>query len=412
LCPEVIVVATFALCTFFSFLYTEVWELPMHVNTICVIVAEILFFFVGAYLGKVGNPFLDFSESLEEKNFVVKGAPYKINTVIFSFLLLVSVFFVFFNYRESMQIAGQFTASPEIGDRLRAIIHGLQDGTISFSRWNSYRTIFLKSLSYVTIYAFIYNLVFFKKHNDFCLLIPTVLYGIAVLWSGGRQVYIYITLYVLVTLFIMYLIRYNYNKKIALRLITIGIIAFIGFLFVFMGIGSINGKINSSMSITRVLAHYIGTNINAFDDFINHCYPSSTYPGSMTLTQFYNKLRIFYSTIPVFSAYNTNFVQFRDINTNVYTALMRYINDYGYLGCTAIMFLLGFISSSSYHAIRVRKKVGYSLILYGSFIYPIFLLCREERFFMGVVSTTSIYFIILSWIIYRYVLEGGVHEKY
>lgn len=412
LAPEVIVAATFSLCTFFSFLYTDTWHLPMHVNTVIVIVVEILFFAIGSYMGRLPYSFENVQPSIVPEKKLWRIRPYSMDNLVFFSLILVSVLFVFQNYRESMLLAAQVTDSSLVGDRLLAMVNGLQNGTISFSRWHSYRTVFLKSLAYVTFYGYIYNVIFLKKEVTDCrLLVPMLLYAFSIFWNGGRQGYIYITLYVLLVTFILYLIHNKYSTKSLSKILAVGAVAFIGFLFVFVGIGYLNGKISSDMSITRVLAHYIGTNINALDYFINSYYPSSTYVGSMTLTNFYGKLRILDPSIPVFRGYNTNFVEFSGITTNVYTALMRYINDYGYTGCSAIMFLLGLLSSSCYHFIKTRKIIGYPLILYSSFVYPIFLLCREERFFMEVVSTTSVYFVVLSWIFYRYIWEDKNYER-
>lgn len=51
-----------------------------------------------------------------------------------------------------------------------------------------------------------------------------------------------------------------------------------------MGLGVASGKVTLGMGMFRALAHYAGTNIAAFDVFINEMnIPSSQYIGANTL---------------------------------------------------------------------------------------------------------------------------------
>lgn len=131
------------------------------------------------------------------------------------------------------------------------------------------------------------------------------------------------------------------------ELMIIGI-TLVAFLFCFLGIGVINGKIGFNTSFLNVLVHYAGTNISAFDVYINEMVmPDTRYIGTTTLDPIYIFLNNHGFDVPRFYQYITLFTAFGQVTTNVYTAFYRYIHDFGYLGCGMVMLLL-FIQSFSW----------------------------------------------------------------
>lgn len=407
LSPNVIVSGTFCLCCFFSSLYTVQWNLPMHLNTYCLIVFEIIIFALGVFLIRLALG-RKWNNNISKLNFVESVKLYNVSNAWLLGALIVGVLFVYLNYRDTIFIANQLTDSKQLGIMLKAVLEAsyYQNDIAKFSRWHSYRYILLEAFSYVTLYAFIYDSTFGRwKFTYLKLLLPTLIYSAAIFLTGGRQPYIYLIIFIIVVALYLYQSKYNFAPKKLVKLIIPGVFLILAFLLVFFGIGILNGKISGDFSPAKVLAHYIGININALDYFVNTIYPSSVDPGSMTLANVYEKLRFVFPTMTRLNTYNTNFVHFDGITTNVYTALMRYIRDYGYIGCTILMFLFGIISGFCYSSIKFYKKEGIAVIVYAALCFPIFLFCREERIFMNLISTTSVYLVICITIFYKLLLK-------
>jgi oligosaccharide repeat unit polymerase len=105
--------------------------------------------------------------------------------------------------------------------------------------------------------------------------------------------------------------------------------------------------------------------------------------------------------IPKGVTYIPLFVDFGSITTNVYTALMRYISDYGFLGCGIILFLLGFGYTFFYELISLSNYKDWMVLLYAFVSYPIFLIAREERFFNEILASRTVYTFIIMMVFYK-----------
>lgn len=152
-----------------------------------------------------------------------------------------------------------------------------------------------------------------------------------------------------------------------------------------------------------MLVHYAGTNISAFDVYINEMtIPDTPYIGAKTLTPIYGFLHAHGFNVPQFFQYITLFTAFGPVTTNVYTAFYRYINDFGYFGCALIMFLMGFFYTFLYRQLYHYGLKNWMILIYASIAYPIFLIGREERFFNEILATSKISFIVGLLILYKF----------
>ncbi|MCI7216136.1 MAG: oligosaccharide repeat unit polymerase, partial [Megasphaera elsdenii] len=123
----------------------------------------------------------------------------------------------------------------------------------------------------------------------------------------------------MISFFLVYRKNYRGASTLSKELAIIGI-AVVAFLFCFLGIGIINGKIGSDTSFLNVLAHYAGTNISAFDVYINEMLlPDTPYIGTTTLDPIYIFLNNHGFAVPRFYQYITLFTIFGPVTTNVYT---------------------------------------------------------------------------------------------
>lgn len=401
LAPPAIVVITFGFCTFLASLYSETWNLPMHVNTVCIILGNILMFCIGSILAK--------------KIFFCKNFPVRVNDLkeikipnnVIVVLVLMLLFFIYLNYTELYFLSHLYNPSNEISVMLYTTIYHLQMGDIKFSKLYIIRLAIAQCISYIFIYVFMYNKIFFK-HCHYMLILPSIFYIGLILLTGGRQEFLYFIIFLLVSMILLYQYRQEFNTKDMIKIYEMIFFCFGIFLILFIGTGMLSGKIHSTTSIIRVLSHYAGTNITALDVYINKMYiPANEYIGEITLPRLYNNLNILGFNLPTGKEYIKVFVEFDGITTNVYTALRRYIQDYGYIGCMLIMFLLGTVYTSIYMYLKYRNKNFALILLYAAYCYPIFLFCREERFMTSIISGKTILIIFFMYILFNIIKEKG-----
>lgn len=380
-------------------LYTEEWDLPMHYNTAGIMIVMSVLFLLGSYMAdyccSTAKDILLKKECEVSQGFFI-GWP------ILIFFIVLLLIFVYLSYNEFLTAASRVTTETEFSKMLKPFNAGLAHQQIIMSRWNSYRFRFVNGMAYLSILAVWLNIMAHQykeviKWSCFILLfIPFMIL------TGGRQQFMYLVIFAMVSFFLVYRKSYRGRSMLSQELMIIGI-ALGAFLFCFLGIGVINGKIGSNTSFLNVLVHYAGTNISAFDVYINEMVmPDTKYIGATTLDPIYIFLNNHGFDVPRFYQYITLFTAFGPVTTNVYTAFYRYIHDFGYLGCGMVMLLLGFFYTYMYRQLYLQGLKNWMILIYASIVYPIFLMGREERFFNEILTTGKISFLIEVIVLYKF----------
>lgn len=377
--------------------YTDIWDLPMHFNTAIIIVIMSVAFLMGGSLA-------DFCCPLNENTIkfpITNRKGFFISWIIWLFCVIVLSYFIYLNYEDFISIAAQVTNETEFNKMLKPFINGLNQHEIQLPRWNSYRLRFATGMAYLSIMAIWINVMDRQYKEIMKWAIFIILYFPFVILTGGRQQFMYLIIYALISFFLMYR-KAHHNKSSIKKEVSIIGIAIIVFLFCFLGMGLFSGKIGSDSNFMNVLVHYAGTNISAFDVYINEMViPDTQYIGTTTLVPIYNFMYKYGFNIPHFSQYITLFTSFGPVTTNVYTAFYRYIHDFGYFGCGIVMFLLGFFYTYIYRQTYHYGLKNWMILIYASIAYPVFLLGREERFFNEILSMWNMSFIVELLILYR-----------
>lgn len=380
-------------------LYTKIWDLPMHFNTAVIMIVMSILFLVGGSLAEFCC--LPVRNNLEIQSGKPQG--FFISWTVWLFMVILLSFFAYLNYTDFLNAARQVTNETEFTKMLKPFINGLTHQEIVLSRWNAYRLRFANGMAYLSILAVWIN-VMVRQYKEVvkwgCFVLLFIPFMIL---TGGRQQFMYLIMFAMVSFFLVYRKSNNGTDALYKELMIIGI-AVVVFLFCFLGIGVINGKIGSNKSFLDVIIHYAGTNISAFDVYVNEMIkPDTAYIGATTLTSIYNFLHDHgFDNLPAFSMYITEFTGFGPVTTNVYTAFYRYINDFGYFGCGTVMLLLGFFYTFLYKKMYCYGLKEWIILVYASIVYPIFLMGREERFFNEILSTGKISFLVEIIILYKF----------
>lgn len=398
--PPLVATTSFMCCIGLAALYTNIWNLPMHFNTAIVITCMISLFIFGGILAT------KFINKVKIRNDICVTKPIPgmgcIPAKFWLLLILFLLFCLYSNYKEFIVLAGKVTKSCNFSEMLFPVTNGIAQGTIKFSKLFSYKLLFAKSISYTSIIFFWHNFLDKKYLNCLKWGCLVCLYFPFILLTAGRQLFLYFILFSLISL-IMILRKKKIIHK-GFQEVSIVLFAFLGFLLFFLGTGLLNGKINADLGLFRVLVHYAGTNISGFDVYLNEMIiPDTPYIGLLTLSPLTAILNHFGLNYPTGMAYIPLFTVFGNVSTNVYSALFRYIIDYGFLGCGIIMFLLGFGYTLFYEYIAFKNYKNWMVMLYSFISYPIFLLGREERFLNEIFTTWTVYTFIIMICFYQFV---------
>ncbi len=385
-------------CCTLAALYTKMWNLPMHFNSAMIIIVMSCLFFLGSSLAEfsigTGKYICDKSNRYSRGFFI--------SWPLWVFFVIILIYAIYLNYIDFLNAASQVTQETEFKKMLGPVIEGFAHQKIEISRWNAYRLRFATGMAYISVLAVWLNFMAHQYREAFKWGCFIVLYFPFMVLTGGRQQFMYLIMFGLISFFLIHRRQSDTKNSLKKEFTIIGIAIF-AFLFCFLGIGIINGKIGADANFLKVLVHYAGTNIAAFDVYINEMMiPDNQYIGSATLTPIYGFLRAHGVDIPKFSQYITLFTAFGPVTTNVYTAFYRYINDFGYFGCALVMFLIGFFYTFFYRQLYRYGLKNWMILIYASIAYPIFLMGREERFFNEILTTSKISFIVGLLILYKF----------
>lgn len=385
-------------CCALAALYTRAWNLPMHFNSMMIIITMSIFFFIGGIIAERSTctgKYINRDNSSKLRGFYISWP-------LWIFFIVILLYFIYLNYVNFLALASQVTDETEFAKMLGPVNSGFVHKEIETGRWAAYRLRFASGMAYLSILAIWINLMAKQYQEIFKWSCFVILYFPFIVFTAGRQQFMYLIMFAMISFFLIYR-KWKTSESHLEREFLIIAIAIGAFLICFLGMGVINGKVGANTDFLKVLVHYAGTNISAFDVYINEMVmPDNQYIGATTLTQIYGFLYTHGFDVPRFFQYITLFTAFGPVTTNVYTAFARYINDYGYLGCLMIMFLIGFFYTYFYKQIYCHGLKNWMILVYASISYPIFLMGREERFFNEILSTSKFSFIIELLILYKF----------
>ncbi|MBQ9479698.1 MAG: oligosaccharide repeat unit polymerase [Selenomonadaceae bacterium] len=386
--PSIIFVGTLMLSVAMAMTLADKWCLTVGLKTfLCLALASTAFV--------LGNIFADRCVRSDEpiSNPTVE---IRIGNLKIILALLIMAVLLYFNFLESYEMSIELGNKKGLAEMIRVNRQAIEAQLATFSRWTSYRSMLAQAITYTFLYVFVRNAIE-RRVIRLRYLLPLLLYIPMLILNTGRMGLLCLFVYVVVVASIIH--QRRHPRSIVKRLSTVKALvgAAIGFAALFMLMGVFTGKtITAERTPLIILAHYAGLSIPALDVFLNRDLVESTLIGSHTLHGIYRTLGTIgfdLPTVPLFLP----FVAFNGIDTNVYTAEARYIQDYGWLGMTMILWSFGALYSFGYRYVRDRSS-ALPLMFYGFCSYPLFLSSIDERVMLDLFSTTPIYILILLWL--------------
>ncbi len=392
--PGCLAILVFLISSLVFTLNAVKWDTEISIETVLLIISALLIFGMGSrskvsfYYGK--------KRPTKEVDQIIN---YNIKPSVILILFAVGIVVDFVIYRRAMQIlTGRATIRNMLFTLRVALADDAKWGTgISILREGYY------AIGYSSIFAYCVNVsddfkATWKKWGY--ILLPAIPMLIAMFLSTGRTGFIRVVCVIFITLITLV----GYRKRIKLgKFFRIGILVFVLLLFVFFQLGKATGK-SQIFSAFDTLSIYVGSSIGALDGYLKNPVSYSNSFGGETLYGFRRIARFFDERIiatPIPLPFHR---VIHGYNTNVYTALRRYINDFGIGGMYIIMFLEGMFFGNWEYFVRKEKRKDLSLLLYAYFMYDVILIAIEENFFREMLTFAQIFIVVAFILFYYYVL--------
>ena len=404
LAPSFLMSATMTISTFFAMVNVNRWDLHVGIATSIVIISSIIAFGAGGIWCSSCYAHSNFNVTISNQ------VPYKINNYVLTFLSIVMIVLCYFSFREMYALSVLLGNTEGYRNIIRVVRLAIEGHQIHLSRWMNYRHLLAQLIAYFYIYIFSFNTIFCGfKWREIRSLVPVLLFIPFIILTTGRMALMILLIYSVMLIAILYQKKNGSTVKIKAKLFWIFSLTGGIFVLLFFLLGIFTGKtISADRTPFIIISHYAGLSIPALDVFLNQPTVVSNHIGSNTLLGVYRAINHFGLHLPEVQIF-LQFTQFNGINTNVYTAMRRYIQDFGYVGTVIIMWLLGTLYTGFYCFITKKDTSPLAIILYAIYVFPLFLSSIDERFFLDIIGTSLFYTIGVAWALYHLLLKNSLN---
>ena len=239
-----------------------------------------------------------------------------------------------------------------------------------------------------------YMLLYITNRKEKKYLLPIILYLIAAVFSTGRMAIIKFAIVTLVLYYLLISRPKGQTRKFETTMIKVLVIG-IG---VFIGLGMLTGKSGLYSSVFENVSMYIASGIPAFDKSIEVARTGFTGTSIWGIVNFLSKFGIEFSVKNNYLPYV--YFPYMNHSTNIYTFLKRPYEDFGILLMLILFFVIAVIYTKAYSKIvnQSCKRYTFTVLMYSSMYYPIFMTFSDFRF-SDILSLTGIIQIVIYYVI-------------
>ena len=273
----------------------------------------------------------------------------------------------------------------------------MNDGTYTNSTLLSIFASYAEASAYVFIFYFLYDLIYDEK-KYIRLIFPIVCYFFFLISTTGRTGFIRFFIILLGILYILLKGKSKYNNisvdyKYVKYIFIIGIIM----VTVFYLWGSIFR--NSSRTIGQYFANYFSAGIYGLNYYLKNGWPRNEAFGEYTFSNIYYYINKIFGTNYEIVAHNLPFFSWGKSRSNIYTAFVLPLQDYGIIGLLFTRTVIGILYTSlESYVLRARYVDRHILvaIVFGYFLYINFSVPIADRFieFLTVTTFPSLMFFV------------------
>lgn len=272
-------------------------------------------------------------------------------------------------------------------------------------------------LNFSGIYYMMYlaiNNIFAKKKNKLLLYINIFIGVFGSLLSGTKTAFYMFV----VSAFVMSVVhiskqngwKRNINIRSTLKVCLIVVVLLISF----SAINSVQGRTLEDVKIVDTLATYLGSPLKNLELFVNEKRTSNEIFGGQTFLNIYSDLYELTNN----SIYKMeSLYQYRWVNGyglgNVYTIFMPLYYDFGIIGISIVMGIMGIFSQHIYNKLKYRKKnseVDFYEIFYSYLAFAVMFSFFSNKFFECIISKAGVYFLIGLWLFDMFFCKLNIRE--
>lgn len=282
--------------------------------------------------------------------------------------------------------------------------------------------LFTTFAAYIFTYIFLYNLINSQNWLEDLLknciyIVPVILHFVSGLLDGARGKLVNV---ILAGIFYAYYIyneknswKRSNNAKLAKKILIISVIG----VFIFVQLGVVIGRTQYNFGPLFEVCEYAGAEVILLDKFINDSSVDRGVFGQSTFVNIYSFMAdhfgIICEKLDLYSYRTSNGVPLG----NVYTALMPWYNDFGFIGTIVLSVLFIVIFSWWYRKLNKIKKRGwkiYWIVMYGYFVNCLFLFIFNNRLFSRIgpqLLKVFVYFYLLKLFIFDFCFVRNDDDK-
>jgi oligosaccharide repeat unit polymerase len=319
-----------------------------------------------------------------------------------------SIIILYFFWKEINNVANQYAITSEFSNTLyyyrNSMVNDFQN---NFENGvnpvvNQLSKMVMVS-GFVVMYIMIYNMSIGEKLHQQIKFLPLIITFIAqVILSASRLPLIRITVMALFTMYIYMLFKQKTKFKRSLMFWCKCFFIGCTIMGIFSFIRELVGRIAVEDQTTlEYLTRYTGSSIQSFNLYIQRSSLSNAeYLGQSTFAGLYTflaKLGVVNNINPTLEFSYSNGI---DLG-NTYTALRRYINDFGIVGMILCQAICAIFFAKYYAYIKQRRSI-FSILLYGYIVFVLFIHAIDEQFFNVLFSINYLIQYIMLWSIYKF----------
>ncbi|WP_036609252.1 O-antigen polymerase [Oribacterium sp. P6A1] len=407
LSPSLIITMMFFLSTFMLLFYAKRWGMVWNDKTTAVILVGILASIIGELFAKKSarrcKGLFDAGISYKRKMFLGKE-DFRENVITLSLgsligLNLICVVTLIVYYKETIRIASFYAGYETL---LLMQVNKIKTSGYAVSSLAQQLLTISNSIALLFAYIVVMNLKKKEKIKYKLLYFsPMVLYLITALFTSGRAVLLHFLIAAFVIWFLVYDRERSFVRRGNIKLFSRVIILVVAIIVIFYYAGMLTGKSLHYDALSDNMANYFCSSIYALNAYLGDpaIFDSSSFFGIHTFSGLYTTLRTIGIDIPR-SVVALEYIPCGYVVTNIYTALRRYFQDFGWVGLFFIMFAVSWFYSRIIALNRTEHFSGVRTILTGMIFYPLVFMSIEERFFMNVISISTIYCLVYISILY------------
>lgn len=398
--PSCMVCAVYFICVSFALYNYDIWELQdFSGQTVSIVLASLLvfsivsFFVCNVFYGRKRKRRAPLSPEECSIRYIRINKALLYGTILFQTLIIILSVINIMKFRGG--VAGW-----------AYILHQYKDmsalGEASMPGYVQWGIRIVTVMGYIYLFIFINNVVMTKKvRGHIVCLIPVLLHIVRSILTGSRYNMICVAVAGAYAFYILYQQKTGWRRTFKFKYIVWGAVGIITIMFLFVILKRAAGRTDNIDPIYYITMYTSGC-VKLLDLYIQQPIAQSTIWGKET----FSGINIFLANRGFGTIYDIG-LEFRYIGGrnlgNVYGAIRRYYQDFGFQGALLLVGISSFIWSVIYSKLTyaVKRNRELLLIVFMYMVHALVIFPIDDKFYSNLVTPSFVIYCVLFIITYR-----------